>query len=293
MLAPTRLGRNTWRRIAVLGCALAFLGGCGLQMFLRVDQRRVDDRLLYFLGGGGNSFAFLHPGGAFISDPKFGPGARTFQHDLEVDLGRRVQRILLTHWHFDHVGGLELYNPAVVLVHPKTRQRMIETGAKGNWVEVEHEVQLFLAGEKIRVLSLGSGHTDGDLVALFEKRRLLVAGDLLLDHAEPVIDLKSGGGILALGTTLDRLLELDFERVLPGHGEPLTRADVTHFRAYLTALETATRAAVAKGLDDEVAAKQISVAGFDDIQALVPGVNRETTIHHMLREVRAVENLKK
>jgi glyoxylase-like metal-dependent hydrolase (beta-lactamase superfamily II) len=274
-------------RIALLACACAFLGGCGLQLFLRVDRVTVDQRLLYFLGGGGNSFAFLNEGTAFISDPKFGPGARRFEHELEVELGRKVRRILLTHWHFDHADGLSLYDAPVVLVHPNTRARLLAKGVKANWVEVEHEVQLVLSGERVRVLSLGGGHTDGDLVALFESRKLLVTGDLVLDHFEPVIDAASGGSILALGQTLDRLLALDFERVLPGHGAPMVRADVVHLRAYLSAVEAAARLALGRGLGDDAAVKEIHVEGFDDIGSLAPGSDRAGTVRRTVEELRA------
>jgi glyoxylase-like metal-dependent hydrolase (beta-lactamase superfamily II) len=289
MFAGSRPYRNRLERIAVLACACAFLGGCGLQLFLRVDRVTVDQRLLYFLGGGGNSFAFLNEGTAFISDPKFGPGARRFEHELEVELGRKVRRILLTHWHFDHAGGLALYDAPVVLVHPNTRARLLAKGVKANWVEVDHEVQLVLSGERVRVLSLGGGHTDGDLVALFESRKLLVTGDLVLDHFEPVIDAASGGSILALGQTLDRLLALDFERVLPGHGAPLVRADVVHLRAYLSAVEAAARLALGRGLGDDAAVKAIHVEGFDDIGSLAPGSDRAATVRRTVEELRAAQ----
>ncbi len=276
--------RNT---AALFLCLLAFLSGCGVQMFLRVDALKVDERLRYFLGGGGNSFAFLHDGVAFISDPKLGPGARRFRQDVEVELGREVQRIMLTHWHFDHANGLSLYSAPVVLVHPNARRRLEEIGVRAHWVEVSHDVQLSLGGETIQVLALGSGHTDGDLVALFVSRKLLVAGDLVLDHFEPHIDEKSGGSLLALRDTLDRLLELDFERVLPGHGSPGTKADVQRLRAYLAAVEVAAAAAIAQGLDDEAAVKAMTVTGFDDFKPVPFATDRPTTFRRMVRALRA------
>jgi cyclase len=269
-----------------LGLA-AFLSGCGVQMFLRVDQVQVDDRLRYFLGGGGNSFAFLHDGVAFISDPKLGPGARRFRQDVEVELGRAVQRIFLTHWHGDHANGLSLYDAPVVLVHPNARTRLEAIGVRAHWVEVTHEVQLSLGGETVRILAMGSGHTDGDLVALFVSRKLLVAGDLVLDGYEPHVDEKSGGSLLALRDTLDRLLELDFERVLPGHGSPGTRADVQRLRAYLAAVEAAATRALAQGVDDETAVKVMTVTGFDDLKPVPFATDRAMTFRRMVRELRA------
>jgi glyoxylase-like metal-dependent hydrolase (beta-lactamase superfamily II) len=258
-------------------------------MFLRVDRVDVDERLRYFLGGGGNSFAFLHDGVAFISDPKFGPGARRFRKDVEVDLGRQVQRILLTHWHVDHANGLSLYEAPVVLVHPNGKKRIEELGVRAHWVEVDQEISLTLGGETVRVLSLGSGHTDGDLVALFVSRKLLVTGDLVCEHFEPHIDEKSGGSLLALRDTLDRLLLLDFERVLPGHGEPMAKADVVRVREYLRAVEVAARAALDKGLSNEAAIASMSVTGFDDFKPVPMATNRGDTFRRMVTELRAAK----
>jgi glyoxylase-like metal-dependent hydrolase (beta-lactamase superfamily II) len=282
-LPPLRI-----RNIGLLVCVCGFLAGCGAQMFLRVDRLKVDDRLLYFLGGGGNSFAFLHGAGeAFLSDPKLGPGANELHGELEGELGRTVRRVLLTHSHGDHVSGLPLYDAPVVLVHPRTRARLEALGRHANWVEVDHELLLQLGAERVRVLSLGGGHTDGDLVALFEARRLLIVGDLVLEHTEPRIDVAAGGSLLALADTLERLLGLDFERVLPGHGAPVTRADVVHLRDYLRALEAAARAARRAGLDEATAVQTLQVPGFDDLRSVPFVTSRETNVRLMLREVAA------
>jgi glyoxylase-like metal-dependent hydrolase (beta-lactamase superfamily II) len=174
----------------------------------------------------------------------------------------------------------------VVLVHPAARARLEGAGLAGRWVEVRDELQLTLGGERLRVLATPGGHTDGDLVALFEGRKLLVAGDLVLDHYEPVIDLKAGGSVLTLAATLDQLLALDFERVLPGHGEPMDRAGVEHLRDYLRAAEAAARQGAAGPLTDEALAGSLALPGFDDIRPTV-AASRRGTLLQVVREVRA------
>ncbi len=114
-------------------------------------------------------------------------------------------------------------------------------GLHGPFVEVPDELLLVLDGERVRVKYLGVGHTDGDLVALLEGRRLLVAGDLLMSGYEPEADPEHGGDMHPFRATLDALLQLDFTWLIPGHGEPMTRAQVERTRDYLRAVEAYVR----------------------------------------------------
>ena len=74
--------------------------------------------------------------------------------------------------------------------------------------------ELRIGGKTIRAIHLGRGHTDGDLVVLFVEDRVLHAGDLFFKARYPNIDLEAGGSIRAWTATLDRVLELDFDRVI-------------------------------------------------------------------------------
>lgn len=269
--------------LPLLACLAACALGCGAQQFLRMQRLEAGPRLDFLLGGGGNSLAFRHDGVAFLVDPKMRPASRRVRALLEDELGHEVRRVLLTHSHGDHASGVSLYGGAVVLAHPATRARLEAQGMTARWVDVEHEVRLTLGGEPVRVLFEGAGHTDGDLVALFEARRLLVAGDLVLAQNEPVVDEASGGDLLSLEETLDRLLALDFDRVLPGHGPPVDRARVGRLREYLQAVHAAVSAARAKGLDEDAVAREVRVDGFDDIEPVPFLTNRDKTLRLMFR----------
>ena len=144
----------------------------------------------------------------------------------------------------------------MVLVHPNARKRLEAQGIHAPFVEVEGEVRILVDGDEVRVLSVGSGHTDGDLVALIPGRKLLIAGDLINHGFEPYCDPKYGGNILALAHTLPKVMELPFEQVVPGHGEVMPREIAQKLSDYLGALEAQVRAAKAAGQsEDEVVTK--------------------------------------
>jgi glyoxylase-like metal-dependent hydrolase (beta-lactamase superfamily II) len=110
--------------------------------------------------------------------------------------------------------------------------------------ETRHEMNI--GGKTIRAIYPGRGHTDGDLVVLFVEDRVLHAGDLFFNKRYPNIDLEAGGSVREWAATLDRVLELDFDRVIPGHGEATDRAGLRAFRDFMAELwEQGQRAAAA------------------------------------------------
>jgi glyoxylase-like metal-dependent hydrolase (beta-lactamase superfamily II) len=52
------------------------------------------------------------------------------------------------------------------------------------------------------------------------------------------VDYVQGGSFLDWSKTMDDMLKLDFDTVIPGHGPVSTRADVVKFRADLETMRT-------------------------------------------------------
>jgi glyoxylase-like metal-dependent hydrolase (beta-lactamase superfamily II) len=274
--------------LATVVCVTALLAGCATQQFLRVDERAVDRRLRFFLGGGGNSLVLSHGGEAFLVDTKFMGASKTLRHRVEHELGREVRRVLLTHSHFDHTDGLERYRAlGPVLVHEATRRRLEAQGVRADWVEVSQPLELQLGDEVVRVWHPGRGHTDGDLVAYLARRKLLVTGDLITAVNEPVIDVAAGGDVLAFRHTVDSLLALDFVTALPGHGEPVGRDTLVRVRDYLAQIELEVAAAQARGFSEDEVVAEVRLVGAPALEPVPFGANREKTVRLMDRALRA------
>jgi glyoxylase-like metal-dependent hydrolase (beta-lactamase superfamily II) len=162
------------------------------------------------------------------------------------------------------------------------RARLVKQGVTARFVEVEREVQLRLGGDEVHVLNLGSGHTDGDLVAYVPNRKLLIAGDLFNGLTEPNVDTANGGSLRGIEAALERMLELDFERVVPGHGDLSDRAAVEHLLKYLQELERQVRQARAAGLDEDATVQKVRLPEeFSDIRPFLGLVSREKNVRLM------------
>jgi cyclase len=149
--------------------------------------------------------------------------------------------VINTHVHSDHTGGdSALQKLAPVIAHRNVRTWL----AKGNevtkdkpaapealpLVTYDGEMTLHLNGDEIRLLHLPPGHTDGDTVVFFKNANVVATGDVYMSPAAPFGDRHYGGGMLGLIGALELLLpQIPADaKVIPGHGEISTRADVEH-----------------------------------------------------------------
>lgn len=303
--------------LSVLGVGLG--SGCGMNQFLHVNDRALDDGLRVLEGGGGNTLVLLHGPEALVVDPKFMGYSRGLEHEVQRRMGRRVTRIVLTHFHADHTNGAELFPwVGAVLAHPSTRERIAGREAcsqrhpgrvEGSgfarsdpapfthvrtpelasmcalpYVDVRAEMRLWL-GEEIRIVPL-SGHTDGDLAVYLPGRKVLAAGDLVLSGWLPHVDSEGGGDPLRMAEALDTLLELPFDRLVPGHGPVAGRAEVELARGYLRVVEAGVRAAMKNGLTSEDAVVE-AVPRPPEAERLmpIPGDSHERNVRLMFRAV--------
>jgi glyoxylase-like metal-dependent hydrolase (beta-lactamase superfamily II) len=77
-------------------------------------------------------------------------------------------------------------------------------------------------------------------VALFPAHRVLAAGDMFTfgDSTPQLIDYAGGGSAKEWTKTLDSVLQLDFDTVVPGHGAVTTKQELRKFRDSTVALRT-------------------------------------------------------
>jgi glyoxylase-like metal-dependent hydrolase (beta-lactamase superfamily II) len=115
---------------------------------------------------------------------------------------------------------------------------------------------LYRGGREIRLLFLGRGHTGGDVVVFLPRERVVATGDLLVAGTSYLGDAY----LTEWSATLDKLRQLDFDWVLPGHGDAFQgKAKIDHFQAYLKDFWTQVRTLHDKGLSAEEAARRIDL----------------------------------
>ncbi len=113
----------------------------------------------------------------------------------------------------------------------------------------ERTMKLYRRDREIHLLYLGRAHTEGDVFVHLPKERVVITGDAVIGWTPFMGD----GYPEDWASTLDRLAELDFDRIVMGHGEPAGRDWLRTFRGYIHDMVEAVREEAARGASlDEV-----------------------------------------
>jgi cyclase len=122
---------------------------------------------------------------------------------------------------------------------------------------------------EIRLLYLGRGHTDTDVVVYMPKERIVCTGDLM----ESVVSYAGDAYPEDWIATLDKLRALDFDTVMPGHGVVFKgKGKIEAFQRYLRDVTTQVAALRKQGLSAEDAAQKVDVTKYRDEFASIRGV---------------------
>ena len=124
--------------------------------------------------------------------------------------------------------------------------------------------------ETIQARYYGPGHTSGDAVYHFEHANVVHMGDLLFNRAHPNIDRAAGantGNWIAVIEKVSKAHSND-TIFIAGHAKDdearCTKADLAHFRDYLTACMDTAAKALRGGQAKEEMQRMTSLPGFED-----------------------------
>ncbi|MGC3971856.1 MAG: MBL fold metallo-hydrolase [Pirellulales bacterium] len=116
------------------------------------------------------------------------------------------------------------------------------------------EVTLDIGGREVVLIELGPAHTPGDAVAWVPDAKVAFAGDILFIGGTPII---WAGPVDNWIRACDRLLDLEAEVYVPGHGPITDRNGVIGARDYLVFVKEAAESRFAAGMTVDEATADI------------------------------------
>lgn len=154
-------------------------------------------------------------GECFVIDP--GYNGERFLRIIE-GLELKMKGILLTHHHYDHVGGVEKIKAATgcpVFIH----RADADPYKKHADVLLEHGDTLTLGDEEIKVLHT-PGHTKGSVCFYSEQSKVAFTGDTVFNVEVGRVDLE-GGSLDEIANSVRNIINLWSDEIViyPGHGD--------------------------------------------------------------------------
>ena len=213
----------------------------------------------------------ITPDGVVVIDALGSPAlAQRLLAEIRRHTDKPVTHVILTHYHADHIYGLQALKAdgAKVLAHQAAREYLNSETARlrleasradlAPWIDKDTHLvpadewlagdsELVVGGVRFVIKWVGPSHTPEDLVVYLPQEKVLFAGDLVFRSRVPFVGQADSRQWIK---ALDSLLAFDATVIVPGHG-PLSneaRKDMEMTRDYLVHLRKVMGQA-AKNLD--------------------------------------------
>jgi len=249
-------------RAFVLGLLLVTSGAADAAEPYHLIPGRVP---LDWQGPDGNTVVLNSPQGLIVFDTGRSPMHAQAILDYAKQRGRPIAAIINSHWHLDHTTGnydlLQIYpnarvyastavngaletflakglsGPDKALTDPsvpqarkdqilRARYRVAHPDTLRPTDAITRSGRMTIAGRRLDVHLATLAATEGDVWLYDAKSKTVIAGDLVVGLI-PFMDTACAEG---WRKALDQIAAVPFATLIPGHGDPMTRADFLQWR---------------------------------------------------------------
>lgn len=266
-------------RVCGVVCAVAILT---MVSVVQADPRltKLSNRVYGYVGGAGD-YSPAHSFGANVGFVVGDNGVlvidtltsaaegKKLLADIRSVTDKPVRWVVNTHHHLDHTGGNCVFaaqgadiiaqeNAASALIphwnyvmshladYTLTQQDMEGTTVVPVSILFRDSVKIDAGGITAEVKSFGCTHSPGSSIVYLPSERILFAGDILFTDCHPFL---AEGDLRTWVRALNRLMGMDVEKIIPGHGPVSGKKDLQAMKQYLMIFDKEARKVVATAPD--------------------------------------------
>lgn len=263
-------------------CAIASSANAGLTkiadgVFSYVDEKKPSPETSF----GANAGIIVGKDGIVVIDTLISAKeAQRFIKDIRAVSNKPIRYVVNTHDHLDHVLGNSEFVKlgATIIAQTDTKAAIVKNGdallQRAKYFGLSDEtmsgttiatptltfsvaMEIDLGDKKIELLHAGPSHTKGSSIVYIPDSKILFAGDVLFTNYHPNM---RDGDIQGWIKVLDRLLSMDVEGIVPGHGPLSTKKDVQDMKEYLMTFDAKAKELAAKSNDPDYIAAEVKKA---------------------------------
>jgi len=121
------------------------------------------------------------------------------------------------------------------------------------------EVSVNVGDKPVQLIQVGPAHTAGDVIAYVPANRVVYTGDILFINGTPIA---WAGPVRNWIKACERILGLEVDTIVPGHGPITDKAGVKRMQDYLVFVDAEARKRHAAGMNSWDAAQDIALGSF-------------------------------
>ncbi|EFN77750.1 endoribonuclease LACTB2 [Harpegnathos saltator] len=150
-----------------------------------------------------------------------------------------IAHMLITHWHSDHIGGVESVRGLLKKLFPEDEQPIVwklpralhdneksENEMSVQWQPLKDEQVVEIEGAKLQV-KYTPGHTSDHVCLLLQDENALFSGDCILGEGTTVFE-----DLHEYMLSLKKILKMEPKTIYPGHG-PVLDDPLPHIHYYI------------------------------------------------------------
>ncbi|NIM89513.1 MAG: MBL fold metallo-hydrolase [Candidatus Aminicenantes bacterium] len=185
-------------------------------------------------GSGANCGFFIGEEEVLVIDAKMNAeSAKQMIAEIKKLTPHPLKYVIITHSDGDHVNGLVGFPEGITVVaHHEARKDMDQAFQEPDQraflpqLTFSEKLKFYLGNKVVKLFHFGPAHTSGDVVVYFPEEKVAFLGDLLFLGRDPLVHRHKKGCSFGLVKTLKKVLKLDAETFVHGHGNLASRSDI-------------------------------------------------------------------
>lgn len=268
------------KKYSLYSFLLLYLIFCSYQLIAQQEEpitvEKVAGEVYCLYGSGGNIGIFVGEDTLLIVDAQYARTADRVMAKIKELSPKKIEYLINTHYHGDHTSGNPIIGKeAQIISHENCKRSLLANKEPEETPEsigaphttFDREMTISMGDESVRLIHMDPAHTSGDTIVIFDKEKVIHAGDLFFHGMPPYIDVNDGSDTKNWIRTIRTLAEKhpDFQ-VIPGHGKVTSMKEYVRFADYLSVLRQEVAAAIKAGKTKEETIASIDLSRFSDIQ---------------------------
>jgi cyclase len=189
-------------------------------------------------------------------------------------------RMVVSHHHGDHIWGLPFFPKMEIVAHEYCRKEMLATPIpspewekRDGWAEGGEERRIvppttvindrttyYYGNTEVQLITMAPAHTWGDIAIYLPERKILFAADIGFFYVAPFLN---NGHATKWGEVCDRVLAMDVQTIVPGHGPIGGKRELAEMSEYLALFKAEAWKRYNGGMTPGQAAADIKLGKFD------------------------------